>query len=67
MESKTLSQQVEDLACRHIRLLGLTSEILATVAINVEFGYIVATNDEGKLNLAKIVESWKKQLADLEE
>ena len=64
--SRPLSRQVEDLASDYHRLLGLASEMLATVKLNHERGYLVATNDEGKLNLVKIVANWSKELATLE-
>ena len=61
----TLAQQVDDLACRYLRLRGLAGEMFATIKLNVERGYLVAVNDEGKLNLDKIVASWEKQLGEL--
>ncbi len=63
--SKTLANQVDDLACKCIRLEGLADEMLATIKLNVDRGYIVATNDQGKLNLDNIVASWSRQLAEL--
>ena len=65
--NKMLANQVSDLACRAISLEGLAGEMLATVKLNVERGYLVATNDEGKLNLTKITASWEKQLKELQE
>ena len=63
---KTLAAQVDDLACRHIQLRGLAGEMLATIKLNVERGYLVAANDEGKLNLTKIVSSWERQLEEID-
>ena len=59
---KTLTNQVDDLACRCIRLDSLAGEMLATIKLNFERGYLVATNDEGKLNLEKIIAQWSKEL-----
>ena len=61
-----MTEQVANLAGNRQRLLGLASEMLATVKLNSERGYLVAVNDEGKLNLVKIVERWSKELAELE-
>lgn len=62
----TLAQQVDRLARRAHHLEGLAGEMLSTIKMNLERGYITAVNDEGKLNLTKIVARWSKQLADLE-
>lgn len=58
----TLSQQVNILACRCISLEGTVKEILATIKLNFERGYLTTINDEGKLNLQKIIVNWEKQL-----
>jgi hypothetical protein len=63
----TLANQVDKLACRAIKLEGLAGDMLATIKINFERGYLIAQNDEGKLNLQKIVASWEKQLAEAKE
>ena len=59
---KTLAQQVDALACKCIVLEGLVGEIIATIKLNHERGYLVAVNDEGKLELAKIVKNWASEL-----
>lgn len=63
----TLSSQVERLACRCLEYEGIAGEILATIKLNVERGYIVAQNDEGKLNLQRMIAMWEKQIARVEE
>lgn len=63
-EKRTLASQVSDLACRAINLESLACDMLATVKINFERGYLVAQNDEGKLNLERIVAMWERQLAE---
>lgn len=59
---KTLSGQVSDLADRCIRLEGLAGEMLATIELNFKRGYLKVHNDEGKLNLEKILAKWDKEL-----
>lgn len=63
---KTLTQQVAEMVDKKIRLAGLARDMLATFQVNSERGYIVATNDEGKLNLAKILSKWQKELNEIE-
>ena len=62
---KTLANQVDDLACKAINLEWLAGEMLATVKLNHQRGYLIATNDEGKLNLAKIIAKWERELSEL--
>lgn len=63
---KTLTRQVEEIIDKKIRLAGLAKDILATLQVNIERGYIVAVNDEVKLNLANIVARWNKALVEIE-
>ena len=65
-KAKTLADQADDLVRQHSRLQALAGEMLATVKLNFERGYLVAHNDEGKLNLEKILAQWAKQLAELQ-
>lgn len=39
--------------------------MLATVKLNFERGYLKTHNDEGKLNLEKILANWQKELDGL--
>jgi hypothetical protein len=63
----TLAQQVDQLACRCLVFEGIAGEMLATIKLNFERGYLVAQNDEGKLNLQKCIASWEQQLAQVDE
>ena len=63
---KTLANQVDDLACKYHRLESIAGEMLTTVKLNFERGYLIAHNDEGKLNLEKIIAGWQRQLAALD-
>lgn len=63
----TLSQQVEDLACKKTRWESLCGEMFATIKLNVERGYLVAVNDQGKLNLEGIIANWQKQMDRINE
>jgi len=63
---KTLTRQVEEMVDKKIRLSGLCGEMIATFQINIERGYIVTSNDEGKLNLEKIIDNWRKQFDEIE-
>jgi len=65
--ARTLAQQVDQLACRCIVLEGIAGEMLATIALNVERGFLVAQNDDGKLRLAEIIQRWTRQLAEVDE
>lgn len=62
----TLTRQVEQMVDKKIRLASLTGDILATLQINIERGYIVAVNDEGKLNLEKILTKWRREFDEIE-
>jgi hypothetical protein len=50
---------------KKLRLESLLGHVLATMQINIERGYLVAVNDEGKLNLADIMERWKREFDEL--
>lgn len=63
---KTLTRQVEEMVDKKIRLASLAGHMIATLQINIECGYIVAVNDEGKLNLAEIMARWKQQFDEIE-
>ena len=54
-------------ACKYHRLRELAGEMWATIKLNFERGYLVAANDDCKLNLAKIIANWERQIADLGE
>ena len=62
--TKTLANQVDDLACRCHRAEGLAGEMLATLKLNFERGFLIAHNDEGKLNLEKIIARWSKEIEE---
>ena len=64
-QSKTLTRQVEEMVDKKIKLEGLASEIIATLQVNIDRGYIVTSNDQGKLNIARIVEKWKRELDEI--
>lgn len=63
----TLASQVERLACRCLEYEGIADEMLATIKLNVERGYITAINDKGKLNLQKIIATWERHIAIADE
>ena len=65
-EKSTLADHVAKLAIDYRRLLTLAGEMLATIKLNHERGYLVVVNDEGKLNLAKIVDRWQARIKKLE-
>lgn len=66
LKKKTLTRQVEEMVDKKIRLSGLCGEMLATFQLNIERGYIVTSNDEGKLNLDRIIANWRKQYDEIE-
>lgn len=63
---KTLTRQVEEMVDKKLRLASLAGDMIATLQVNIERGYIVAVNDEGKLNLAGIMARWKRELDEIE-
>lgn len=63
----TLADKVDRLACRCLAFEGIAGEMLATIQLNVERGYLVAQNDNGKSTLSKIIESWQKQIGRVDE
>lgn len=60
----TLSQQVDRLACRCLEFEGIAGEMLATIKLNFERGHLTA-KESGVLQ--KIIASWEKQLARVDE
>lgn len=66
-EVMTLTRQVEKVVDQRIRLERLAGEMLSTIKLNFERGYLTVQNDEGKLNLQKVIAIWERQLASIVE
>lgn len=65
--TRTLAEQVGEVAARVIALDDLAGDMLATIQLNVERGYLAATSEEGKANLAQLIESWENRLKRMRE
>ena len=63
----TLATLVDNVCSNRLRLLSLAGDMHATLKLNVERGFIVAINDEAKLNLDQIIARWGDDLKKLEQ
>ena len=59
-KTKTLANQVDDLACRCMAMEGVAGEMLATLKLNFERGHLIVQSDEGKLNFARMIAAWER-------